>query len=588
MSSAALDLQSLLPADLPATRDLVGEAESLARSVEIGHTLYFEQKGVRSELEYRRHAAANRIPCTAMNIGLATWADTRDALELIYEDSLRRGVRPPDRFELLAERRMGLPPELRESAPAETGPCLWTEQDWWELGHTVPIQPEAGDNMIGGPGSVPNAIAALRAGVTTVGVASQYVWRWPYWDDEVAQTAAVVTAAAILAAKKAEGTCLNGYIDDGYCGVFSDYATIVGWAMLERYAFEELLGVPYSVSWGGLTSDPRRKAAVTLALEAVNPHHVPPAYIQGDTIGHLEDPFQNYASVSIDLAIAKLVCVRYDIAGALIAVPVTETTRIPSWEEIAEIHAVNRRLESYLPTLETMVDWAAIESDAARLAAGGRTVFDNFLNAMRATGVDVKDALQVLLVMKRVGSDAFERYFGAGKIDEQELSGRVPVLRTDLVGKTMDLREQSLQAVRDELGSSVLTGKTIVCASTDVHHFALYLLKSVLDEVGATVIDIGVSRDPEDIAKVVLETAAAAVVVTTHNGVARSFGTALCAALQAADCAAAVFMGGVLNEDIEGSPTPVDVRPELWQQGIHTPDDLSSLVSQLQQVSSTG
>ena len=179
-----------------------------------------------------------------MNIGLATWADTRDALELIYEDALRRGVRPPDRFELLAERRMGLPPELRENAPAETGPCLWTEQDWWELGNTVPIQPEAGDNMIGGPGSVPNAIAALRAGCTTVGVASQFVWRWPYWDDEAAQIAAVVTAAAILAEKKAEGTVLNGYIDDGYCGVFADYATLVGWAMLERYAFEELLGVP--------------------------------------------------------------------------------------------------------------------------------------------------------------------------------------------------------------------------------------------------------------------------------------------------------------------------------------------------------
>ena len=581
MTQTSIDLGALLPDGLPATGELVAEARRLAKDVEVGHTLYLQEKGVRSELEYRRHAAKHRIPCTAMNIGLATWADTRDALEHIYEDALRRGVRPPDRFELLAERRMGLPPELRENAPAETGPCLWTEQDWWELGHTVPIQPEAGDNMIGGPGSVPNAIAALRAGCTTVGVASQFVWRWPYWDDEAAQIAAVVTAAAILGEKKAQGTVLNGYIDDGYCGVFSDYATIVGWAMLERYAFEELLGVPYSVSWGGLTTNPYNKAVVTLALEAVNPQHIPPAYIQGDTIGHTDDIAQNYAGVSIDIAMAKLVCVRYGIAGAMIAVPVTENIRIPSWEEIADIQAANRRVESYLPSLEKMIDWRAIETEAARIADGARTVFGNFIETMRATGVDVTDALQVLLVMKRVGSDAFERLFGAGALDPKELSGRVPLLRTDLVSKTMELREDVLATVRESLGVEVLRGRSVVVASTDVHHFALYLMRSVLEQAGADVTDIGVSRDPEDIAKVAIETDADAVCVTTHNGVARSFGAQLKAALAAEDCRAAVFMGGVLNEDIEDSPTPVDVRHELWAQGIQTPEDFPSMIAEL-------
>ena len=582
----SIDLGALLPEGLTPTSELVAEARRLARDVEIGHTLYLKEKGVRSELEYRRHAAKNRIPCTAVNIGLSTWADTREALGLIYEDSLSRGVRPPDRYELLAERRMGLPPEMRKDAPVETGPCLWTEQDWWELGNTVPIQPEAGDNMIGGPGSVPNAIAALRAGVTTVGVASQFTWRWPYWDDEVSQIAAVVTAGAILAAKKSEGTCLNGYIDDGYCGVFADYATLVGWAMLERYVFETLLGVPYSVSWGGLTSDPYNKAAVTLALDAVNPDHVPPAYIQGDTIGHTEDYIQNYAGVSIDVAMTKLVCVRYGIAAGQIAVPVTETTRIPSWKEVAEVHAVNRRIETFLPSLEKMVNWSSIEAEARRVADGGRTVFRNCLETMRATGVDISDALQVLLVMKRVGADTFERMFGAGEVAPEELSGRIPLLRTDLVSKTMELRNDAVRHVRENLGSGALRGKSVVVASTDVHHFALYLLKSVLQEAGADVTDIGVSRDPEDIAKVAVETAADAVAVTTHNGVARSFGSSLADALGEAECEAFVFMGGVLNEDIEDSPTPVDVREDLWKRGIQTPQDFPALVEQLRSVSS--
>ena len=67
---------------------------------------------------------------------------------------------------------MGLPKDMRAEAPQETGPVLWTEQDWWELAHTVPIQPEAADNMIGGPGSVENAIDALQVGITHIGVLS--------------------------------------------------------------------------------------------------------------------------------------------------------------------------------------------------------------------------------------------------------------------------------------------------------------------------------------------------------------------------------------------------------------------------------
>ena len=582
MSLSSIDLGALLPPGLPSGTELVAEGRRLAREVELGSTLYLEQKGVRAEIEYRRRAAAEGIPCTTINLGLATWRETREALELIYEDAQRRGVRPPDRFNLLAERRMGLPPELRADAPAETGPCLWTEQDWWELGHTVPIQPEAGDNMIGGPASVPNAMMALRAGSTTVGVASQFVWRWPYWDDEPAQMAAVVTAAAILAAKRDQGACLNGYIDDSYPGVFSDYASLVGWAMFERYVFEQLVGVPYSVSWGGLTTDPMHKAAVTMALAEVNPDRVPPAYINGDTISHSEDPEGNYAGVSTDLLLQKVVCVHYGIAAGLIAVPVTETTRIPSWQEVADVHTVNRRLESYLPSIDRMIDWPRLERERDRLVEGGLRVFTGLLEAMRATGVDERDPLQVLIVLRRLGSDPFERLFGAGEADEAELSGRRALLQTDLVSRTIQQRDDALREVLESLGSSALTDRKIVVASSDVHHFALFMLRSVLEQAGADVIDIGVSRDPEDIVKVVIETAADAVAITTHNGVARSFGIALAQQLEAAGSPAPIFMGGVLNEDVPESPTPIDVRPTLWEAGITTPDSMPSLISELQ------
>ena len=137
---------------------------------------------------------------------------------------------------------MGLPKALRLAAPQETGPLLMTQQDWWETTHTVPIQPEAADNTIGGPGSHDNAVDAIQAGITHIGVLSQYMWRWPYWEDETGQVMAVLKAAGVLAAHRRAGVCFDSYLEDGYPGVFHDYANYIGWAMLERYVCEDLIG----------------------------------------------------------------------------------------------------------------------------------------------------------------------------------------------------------------------------------------------------------------------------------------------------------------------------------------------------------
>ena len=119
-------------------------------------------------------------------------------------------------------------------------------------------------------------------------------------------------------------------------------------------------------------------------------------------------------------------------------------------------------------------------------------------------------------------------------------------------------------------------------ASTDVHEFAKFLLTSTLDAAGSNVIDCGINRDPEDIVKVAVETAADAVVITTHNGVARSYGTKLIDEMRDARLDALVFMGGVLNEDIEGSDVPVDVRQDLGNLGIRTPGSIDDLLATME------
>ena len=582
MALEAIDLAALIPADLPDGREAVAEGRALGPTIERATSLYCEEKGVGSEREWREKARAQGIPCTCMNIGLATWDDTREAMGLIYEDALSRGVRPPDRFNLLAERRMGLPKELRAQAPQETGPVLWTDEHWWEMTHTVPIQPEAADNMIGGPGSVDNVVNALQVGITCIGVLSQYSWRWPYWDDETAQLMAVLKAGGVLASLKDQGVVFDSYLEDGYPGVFHDYASYVGWAMLERYVSEELIGAAYSPSWGGLTQNPIIKSAVTLALAAVNPDRVPTSFIQGDTIGYSRDFDGNMAVLVNDLMMMKMTDLRYRLGGAPIAVPVTEVERIPTWQEVATVQTVSRKCEDYLPMMEPYVNWGKIEALRDELVAGGRRFFRNALDAMAEMGVDVRDPAPVLLLLKRLGPETCETLFGAGERDDGYLRGRKPILETDLVRETMKQRETLLAGLAERGPADGLKAKKVVVASTDVHEFAKFLLTSTLDAAGSNVIDCGISRDPEDIVKVAVETAADAVVITTHNGVARSYGTKLVDEMRDARLDAPVFMGGVLNEDIEGSDVPVDVRQDLGNIGIRTPGSIDDLLATME------
>ncbi|MDX6633941.1 MAG: hypothetical protein QOF06_144 [Solirubrobacterales bacterium] len=554
----------------------------MAQGIERARSAYCEEKGVGSEREWREKAREARIPCTCMNIGLPTWAETREALGSIYEDALSRGVRPPDRFNLIAERRMGLPKDKRAEAPQETGPVMMTEQDWWELAHTVPIEPEAADNSIGGPGSVENARDALQAGVTSIGVLSQYSWRWPYYDDDVNQTVQVLQAAGMLAAFRDEGVVFDSYLEDGYPGVFHDYANYVGWAMVERFVSEELIGAAYSPSWGGLTQNPVIKSAVTLALDAVNPERVPFLYTQGDTIGNTPDFDANMAVLNTDLLFTKMVDMRYRLGSASIAVPVTETERIPTWQEVATVQTISRRLEDYVPMVEPVVDWAQIEAMRDQLVRGGKAFFDAVIGGLAGAGIDTRDPAQLLLVLKRLGSTRCEELFGAGEADPEFPRGRRPILETDLVRKTMEERERLLVELQGRNEEEAIRGMKVLVTSTDVHEFAEFLLTSTLAAVGTDVIDFGVNRDPEDIVKAVIETDADAVVITTHNGVARAFGQRLMGELAAAGAGGvAVFMGGVLNEDVAGSEVPIDVSADLNANGIATPGTIDRLVDAL-------
>ena len=276
------------------------------------------------------------------------------------------------------------------------------------------------------------------------------------------------------------------------------------------------------------------KSAVTLALDAVNPDRVPISYIQGDTIGNTPDFDANMAVLNTDLLFMKIIDMRYRLGGAPIAVPVTETERIPSWDEVATVQTISRRLDDYVPMVDAGHRLEADRGDAGR----ARRAADGLL---RGGAVDDEadgrrhhaPGPRLLLVLKRLGSTRCEELFGAGRPGPG-----LPPRPSPGAGNRPGQRDRwkSASGCWRSCGTPrrgrPIRGMKVLVTSTDVHEFAEFLLTSTLAAVGAEVIDFGINRDPEDIVKAVIETDADAVVITTHNGVARSFGRELMSELR--------------------------------------------------------
>lgn len=558
---------------------LLADGRRLGATARVGSTRLLRREGVAAEADYRRAGRERGQIFTAMNIGMKDWPETVAAVRSIEEHCLARGVRPPDRYQLIPERRMGLPSALRREAPGETGPMLWDEGDWRLLGDCAElIQPEVGDNIIGGPASVENTLAALAAGSTYVGCLSQFSWRWPYFDDDVQQIGEVVRACGILASQRAHGVLLDTYLEDGIAGTFEDYVSLVGWAGVERW-IAGLCGCPLSVSWGGLTADPVTKTVVTLAIERGNTERIPAAFVQGDTISYTEDLDQNASICVQDVQYMMLVQARYRTGACALPVPLTEKQRVPTWQEIAQVQVMARRLEERAHALAATVNWPGLERQAARLAGGAALFLDNVRGGLSGLGVDTGDPLQVMLALSRLGAAGIEQLWGVGERSDRYAHGRQPVWPTELVAATVAecARFEGAAPARPAAPRHV-----IVVGSTDVHEMAKRVLVRALASAGHAVTDIGVNRDPEDFVTAAVAGGASAIVITTHNGVALSFGGRAARLCAEGGVTPLIAMGGVLNEDMAASDAPVDVTAQLNDLGIITPpqvDDLLELLS---------
>jgi hypothetical protein len=203
----AFSRDELLPPALPDWCDVLAEGFVAGRDVQRRRTAFHDFRGVASQREWALRCRAEGRSQITVNIGLPDWPLTKAALLEIWHQFEAADLPPPDAYQLILERRMGLPAALREAASQETGPALWTADDWMDLGQTVPIQPRAA--LIGAPASFENTILGLTAGLDVIGNFSYFTTRYPYWDDDVGQFTSVLRALGAVSAHRQGGVVVD-------------------------------------------------------------------------------------------------------------------------------------------------------------------------------------------------------------------------------------------------------------------------------------------------------------------------------------------------------------------------------------------
>ncbi|MEQ8602910.1 MAG: hypothetical protein RIB45_06295 [Marivibrio sp.] len=563
---AALTIDAIFPDGAPPPgREAVEEGRAAARAVRVGESAFLSAVGAPSEAAFKeREAAADRIMQHAQ-IGYRSLARSVEAARTIHARTAEAGGRV-DRYGICLDWSMGYPRAERKGRPRGTGLILEDPEQFAEIANAAPVAAHFGDFVIGTPAALENTAAALQAGSTAIGNLGQYfTFEMPGWRDDVATTRATVAAIALAAAQPVP-VLIHSNLDDGFAARFSDLACASGAVLLERYIVEGLLGGRISHCYGHTFSEPVGRFAFQRALAKTG--GAPGTMVYGNTTGFGADAAGNYAALaaylSVDIQAQRLA----PTGHAVHPVPLTEAERIPDVDEVVAVQVFCAKLAARLAGAEALVDPGPADALADRLIEGGTRFKRAALAGLEEAGVDIADPLHLLLALRRVGAKRLEALYGPGAADPAGPNGRRPIAPSPVLAEISDRAAAALCALDPEAQATIrAAGLRLVTATTDVHEYGKRLLDETLGALDATLVDGGVSADPDALADAAR--GADAVLLSTYNGVALDYLQRLKAELAARGIDAPVFVGGKLNQIPldSNSGLPVDVSDELTGEG---------------------
>lgn len=558
----------LIPHEVPTLSDILAKAEKEAQGVTVGTTLFMKANGVSSEAEYKRNMMSKGKIMHHAHIGWNSWEETAKGFRYIYDElTNKRGI-VLDRFGVALDWVMGVPAEMRYKVMQGGSLIFKTPEEWKAVGQVVPIQPHFGDHMIGSLNSTENAKLALGAGVTTMGNIAQY-YTYEYPGGLMSKEERVVnmtTAIGIMARFKDQGALIHSNLDDGFGAMFHDLANLCGWAMIERYIVEELLDARLSHCFGNLFSDPVLRIIFLMAMDAINTKRSPGSMLYGNTIDFSYDYDRNYAALCSFVLADTCGQMILPTGHAVTPIPITEAIRIPSAEEIVQVHVTANMLEEKAKHYQAYLDMEKMTVLKERLVIGGQIFFERVMNGLDDMGIDLTNPNEMFLALKALGPATLEEHFGAGKKDVQAMRGRIPIKPTDIVW-TIDQRKEQICKNIGGLEHS-LDGINAIVACTDVHEFGKEIIKAILLKAGMNVFDLGANVAPQEIVDTVIETESKFVLISTFNGIALTYAKELMICLKENELDIHVIMGGLLNENMDGEALPVEVHDQLTELGV--------------------
>jgi len=528
-------------------------------------TAFLRAHRASSEAEYKRRCRDEGRVMYHMHVGLSTWQATEAALADVHAGLTEHG-HSVDRFGLALDRAMGVVESQRDLTLKETGPRIGPH-DWQRLGEAAPIQPHLGDYMIGFPAGFENTLQALGAGVTTIGNVGQYTaYDLLGGSDEILVTEQTVRALAAIGALRQRGALAHSNLEDGSATQASHFGSYVGWAALELYVVEQLIGARLAHCYGNTIQDPQHRAIVHFALDELRNRDSIGSMVYGNTVDHRPGDRQR----NIDAVTRKLTCdiavqLRRPTGHAVNPVPLTEAERIPTAAEIVEVHLLAREIERDVRGSAALFDWARLERLGADTAAYARAFRDRALSLLAEDGIDVGDAAQVLLALRRVSMNELER--------------RVNIPAAPDIAALEPWKASNLRSLADRLRGAAprLDGVRVVLAVLEVHDLVRDVLARVLPTAGAEVILLGSDAQIEAVAAAAIEEDADAIVIGVYNGNALALGRRLADSARAGGWQGTIFMGGILNQDT-GASVPIDARPELTSLGVRCVDSADELL----------
>lgn len=572
--------------EAPDLRSIMNEAEQIAAKTVIGETLFMKKYGVKSEAEYKEQMVKEHKIMKHSQIGWNSWEDTQKGFRYIYEELNKSGSRV-DRFGICIDWVMGVPEKHRSCLTPGTGLIFKSPDEWKAIGQIVPIQIHMGDHMIGSLNSLENTQLALEAGVTSIGNVSQYyTYEYPGVDLEKNRVGDMMRAIALMGKFREKGTIIHSNLDDGFGSQFKDLTSVTGWAMMERYLVEDLLGGGLSHCFGNLFSDPIVRIAFNQAMMAINKTGTYGSMIYGNTTDFGFDLDRNYGALA-SFMLGDMIGQLHNPSGhAIAAIPITEAVRIPSPEEIVQVNLISDTLIEKAPYYEMFMNWDRIEEEKEILVNGGKFFFERMMNALDDLDIDIKEPGQMFVALKNIGSEQLERNFGAGKENDMEINGRIPVRPTDIVKKIRKKQEEIFLKMGNVEES--LKGVKIILAATDVHEFGKIIIGNILKKAGATVYDLGANVTVDEIIETMYETESQVITVSTYNGIALSYAKRLKEKLEQNNLRAHIKMGGLLNENLEGGNLAVDVTEEIRALGINCDNQADQTIEIIKQMFSFG